>query len=396
MSATVLSRITLILAFVGLFIAGVLSLSHVLNVVPPCGGGMGCARVATHPSSKWGGIPVAYFGFGAYLSLAALAWARTKAVLGRPKLLIQVGWAISAIGTLVSVYLTYYAITEIRATCIWCIASAITMALIFFAHALLAMAPDEVTPVRLDLRLPWVLVATLVLALGVEGKLLRDSARVNPLGGSNAYLGFDRAFFVPVNAHMLGPPRAAVTIVEFGDLMCPSCKKDYPELLDLMDKHQGRLRWVFRHFPLYKTPGHEMSYLAAEASEIANEKGKFWDFLAAAYGLPQESVHDAGPYLAILDTFGFDRTDSLNRLAAVKPGEPLFERVFSDADAGRALGVKLTPTFFVLAKGVNPLPCTFTTLKAALEEEPYAHLLGPAAAGGMQAPPKGMDDGAGQ
>jgi protein-disulfide isomerase len=75
----------------------------------------------------------------------------------------------------------------------------------------------------------------------------------------------------------LGAEDAPVVVVEYADFQCPYCeqfasatgrqlKEDYVE--------QGQVRFVFRHLAFI---GDESTW-AAEASECANEQGRFWDY----------------------------------------------------------------------------------------------------------------------
>lgn len=53
------------------------------------------------------------------------------------------------------------------------------------------------------------------------------------------------------NQPSFGPADAPVTIVEFGDLQCPSCRAEAPVLRQLMpDLYPGKFRVVFKDFPL--------------------------------------------------------------------------------------------------------------------------------------------------
>jgi protein-disulfide isomerase len=68
--------------------------------------------------------------------------------------------------------------------------------------------------------------------------------------------------------HMLGSEHARVTLVEYGDFECPSCKVAAPTPVLLLERFPSRIRFVFRHFPLQQAHPHAL--MAAEASEAAS------------------------------------------------------------------------------------------------------------------------------
>jgi protein-disulfide isomerase len=75
---------------------------------------------------------------------------------------------------------------------------------------------------------------------------------------------------------VLGSPSAQVTIVEFVDFQCPYCIREYPKMQQLMKEFPGRVRLVFKHFPLTI---HKKAPPVHAASEMAfQEKGNeaFW------------------------------------------------------------------------------------------------------------------------
>src|SRR5262249_11293225 len=76
--------------------------------------------------------------------------------------------------------------------------------------------------------------------------------------------------------HVRGNPKASVTLEEFGDFQCPSCRVYYPELKKIESDFGDRLRVIFREYPL--VPMHEHALLAAQAAEAAYLQGddKFW------------------------------------------------------------------------------------------------------------------------
>jgi len=81
---------------------------------------------------------------------------------------------------------------------------------------------------------------------------------------------------VPVDLvdHARGAAAARLTIVEYGDFECPRCKQSAPVLKSLVERFAGRVRLVYRHFPLETMHPHAL--LAAEAAECAAGQDKFW------------------------------------------------------------------------------------------------------------------------
>lgn len=74
--------------------------------------------------------------------------------------------------------------------------------------------------------------------------------------------------------HLAGPADAPVVLVEYGDFECPNCKQVAPALKQLLARHAGQVRLVYRHFPLEGV--HPYAVQAAEAAEAAGAQGQFW------------------------------------------------------------------------------------------------------------------------
>jgi protein-disulfide isomerase len=75
--------------------------------------------------------------------------------------------------------------------------------------------------------------------------------------------------------HVVGPPTARVTLVEYGDFECPHCGALYPIINAARKAFGGNLRFAFRHFPLRSSHPHALA--AAKAAEAAAEQGRFWE-----------------------------------------------------------------------------------------------------------------------
>jgi protein-disulfide isomerase len=71
-----------------------------------------------------------------------------------------------------------------------------------------------------------------------------------------------------------GAADAPVTIVLFTDFQCPYCARIVPLLNQVLEKNQGKVKLVFKNFPLNT---HQFARKAATAALAAGRQGKFWE-----------------------------------------------------------------------------------------------------------------------
>jgi protein-disulfide isomerase len=146
---------------------------------------------------------------------------------------------------------------------------------------------------------------------------------------------------VPVSEqdHVRGPVDAAVTLVEYGDFECPDSARATSVLREVQHRLGGRLRLVFRHFPLRDK--HPHAQWAAEAAEAAAAQGRFWEMHDQLF-VHQHLLGDEHLDLYITH-LGLDagrlRDDLAEHVHAA--------RVQADYEGGRRSGVTGTPTFYV-------------------------------------------------
>ena len=149
--ALLLNRVLLVLAFIGLFVAGALSMEKALNISLPCGNKTGCDLVAADKSSMlFGVIPVAYIGLAGYILFAGLAIARAMKSPYDARF-VKIGFIAAAIGTAFSLYLQFISFFHIHAVCPYCLTSAITMILTLIGYGLLNSAIKTDNPPAQDL-----------------------------------------------------------------------------------------------------------------------------------------------------------------------------------------------------------------------------------------------------
>jgi protein-disulfide isomerase len=141
-----------------------------------------------------------------------------------------------------------------------------------------------------------------------------------------------------------GPANAPVTIVEFSDFQCPYCGREVPVIDRVMKEYDGKVRLVFRHYPL---DFHPFAQKAAEAGACAQDQGKFWELHDKMFGNQNNlAVDDLKGYAKQvgLDPSKFDKClDSGEKKALVE----------QDQKAGSAAGVSGTPAFFINGLFVN-------------------------------------------
>jgi protein-disulfide isomerase len=146
---------------------------------------------------------------------------------------------------------------------------------------------------------------------------------------------------VPVAAsdHLLGGEHAPVTIVEYGDFECPNCRQAAPAVKLILEHWRGRVRLVWRHFPLEGVHPHALG--AALASEAAAAQGKFWEM--------HDVLLDNQAHLKTNHLRGYARRLELDsvRYEAEMEEQLYLQRVREQIDGGGKSGVRGTPTFFV-------------------------------------------------
>ena len=121
----------LALALIGAGISAYLLVVRLQGADPVCRIAHGCATVQKSEYSEILGVPISVPGIAGYLALGALAVAWLTGWRGLRSHAALLAFYASLFGILFSAYLTYVEWRVIEAWCIWCIASAMTMALLF-------------------------------------------------------------------------------------------------------------------------------------------------------------------------------------------------------------------------------------------------------------------------
>ncbi len=158
-----------------------------------------------------------------------------------------------------------------------------------------------------------------------------------------------------------GEDNAPVTIVEFSDFECPFCARFYQQTLPQIESKYidtGKVKFVYRDFPL---GFHQNAQKAGEATECAEEQGKFWEMHDMLFDKGVTGgVTSFKQYAADL---GLDTSEFNSCLDSGKYAD----EVQQDMKDGTAAGVRGTPGFIIngkLVSGAQP----FSVFEQAIED----------------------------
>jgi len=353
----------LVAAIAGLGISTYLLIEYVAGRGGICLTGGGCDVVRNSAYAYPLGIPMPLFGVAFYLASTWLAWRSVDPapIFGvAPRLVLA---AAGAAGIAVSAVLTGIEALVLHAFCTWCLAQAAASLALGVAAGLGLWAGSgeeagaestrraqrrksrEVSAERGRLQRSGLLSAGAI-SLLVFGLLIGSavSAAQTPALGPSASPGFDLA---PSTAPATGT--GPVTVVEFADFQCPTCALIAPELQTLVS--EGRIRLVYRMFPL---PQHQNAELAARAAAAANLQGKFWpmhDQLFATQTTWQNMSDSAAraDFARLATSLGLD----VSKWTTDLDSSAVTNFVASELQAAETLNLPGTPSIFVNGQPYN-------------------------------------------
>ena len=175
----------------------------------------------------------------------------------------------------------------------------------------------------------------------------------------------------PASDHIYGNPSAEVSLIEYSDYECPFCKTFHPTAHQMVAEFDGKVNWVYRHFPLeFHNPGAQKQ---AEAAECAGELGgneAFWRYSDLIY----ERTESNGNGFPVSDLVPLAVEIGLNKseFTTCFDSERYRDRVKDDYADGARAGVSGTPGNIlrnnktgnvVVIPGAQP----FTVVKQAVE-----------------------------
>lgn len=152
---------------------------------------------------------------------------------------------------------------------------------------------------------------------------------------------------VRMHSPVFGPQNAPVTIVEFFDPACETCRAFYPIVKSVMNQYPNDVRLVLRYAPLHAGSDQVVALL-----EAAKRQGKYVQVLEAVLAEQPAWASHSQPNIEL--AFKAAEAAGLNleqaRADAAKP--EVAAVLQQDTEDLTALEVTKTPTFFVNGRGL--------------------------------------------
>ncbi len=144
----------------------------------------------------------------------------------------------------------------------------------------------------------------------------------------------------------IGKADAPITMVEFSDFQCPLCGKFFRENWEMLKNEYidtGKVKYVFKHFPL---SFHANAQPAALASDCALEQQKFWEMHDQLYRNQTEWSDQSDASISFrkyAEKLGLNLTQ-FNQCMESKKYQAA---ITSDRQEGQKNGISGTPTFII-------------------------------------------------
>ena len=159
--------------------------------------------------------------------------------------------------------------------------------------------------------------------------------------------------------HVRGPAGAKVTLIEYGDYPCPPCVASSAAVEQLLTSHPRDVRFIYRHHPGRKRPN---ALAAANAAEAAELQGKFWEMHRALYEGQREWYGARSPE-EVFRRYAQNLRLDLPRFDAALQAPDADRRMREIYQAGRNVGVRGVPAFFLNGERLVPPPMTYDDLE---------------------------------
>ena len=194
------------------------------------------------------------------------------------------------------------------------------------------------------------LALAVLLILGLAFYFGMDAYRDRTQAEQDTRVAVEGSRLVRMHTPIIGPQNAPVTIVEFFDPACETCRAFYPIVKQIMAQHPDKVRLALRYAPF-----HHGSDQVVKLIEAARKQGLYTPVLEALLAAQPEWADHAAPNIGI--AFEAAARAGLDMGRARQDMEtPEIQAVLAqDIEDLTALQVSKTPTFFVNGRSLPSL-----------------------------------------
>jgi protein-disulfide isomerase len=163
----------------------------------------------------------------------------------------------------------------------------------------------------------------------------------------------------PGDSPAKGPKNAPLTMVIFSDFQCPFCKRVEPTLTQIEKEYGGKVRQVWKNYPL---PFHNNAEPAAEAAMAAGAQGKFWEM--------HDKLFENNTALdrPNLEKYAQELGLNMAKFKADLDSQKYKSVIEAETKEGQAVGVNGTPAVFINGRKISGA-YPFETFKKITDEE---------------------------
>jgi protein-disulfide isomerase len=160
------------------------------------------------------------------------------------------------------------------------------------------------------------------------------------------------------NAQALGNESAKITLVEFGDYQCTFCKRFHVNTRELVINNfvdTGKVRFLFKDYPINDISPTNSSTLAAEASYCAADQYRYWEYHNELYdNWRGENTGWISPesLLVFAKNSGIGNVSQFSNCVGSHKYSTLVQRNY---DLAVSLRLTSTPSFVILSEFKSPM-----------------------------------------
>ncbi|OFZ83934.1 MAG: hypothetical protein A3K03_01120 [Bdellovibrionales bacterium RIFOXYD1_FULL_44_7] len=313
-----------------------------------------CDAVAASPYAELiAGLPLSGFALAWFAALFFVALIARNVYWRRES--IRVAFLISGTGLVCSVAFFAVMISVLKTFCLLCLVTDVVNISSFLI--VLSLKPEWIKVHKPDWKKWKIMIGAVAGCLLVTIATLKLSAET-PYKATEINDAANRVWAAPVlpvddgqALPSIGPKDAPVTIVEFSDFQCPFCRNGALIVNSIMQKYPGKIRLIFRNFPLdpscnrnVTSGGHSAACESAKSVFCGFRQNKFQPVYEALF----DRQNEIAPGRAISIALEAGAEDSA--LKACLDSTETELAINADIEEAIRLGVHSTPTFFINGK----------------------------------------------